>query len=173
LHHFGNIQNDGAQGYSDVVVGPDGMLYGTTYAGGMDDYGTIYAISANGGVYSIVQAFANTDGANPNSLIHGTDGVLYGTANAGSDSVHGSVFKLAGNPVLVDHNVLNAPQNLGSSWRVSGQGVANRTYTIQFTPGFGPSAWQALGTATADSLGNWHFDDTTNATRRFFRTSYP
>lgn len=172
LHHFGNIPNDGAQGYSDVVLGPDGLLYGTTFTGGANGYGTIYAISGDGSVYSVVLDFANTNGANPNPLILGADGTLYGTANSGAASVLGNVFKMSGS-VLADHNVLNPPQNLGGPWRISGNGVANRTYTIQFTPGFGPMAWQTLGTATADSSGTWHFDDGTNSTMRYFRATYP
>jgi uncharacterized repeat protein (TIGR03803 family) len=174
LHHFG-AANDGTQPYAGVVTGPDGALYGTTDFGGAGFYGTIYQVSADGSGYvTLVQLF-NTNGLQLNPLILGSDGAFYGTANGGGPLGSGTVFKLTGAVAPSDANVLNPPVSLGSTgWRISGHGLPNRTYTVEFTPSLAPPIlWSNLGPATADVSGNWQLNDLSNPPGRFFRTRYP
>ena len=51
--------------------------------------------------------------------------------------------------------------NLGNgSYAVSGDGIPNRAYQIQFADTVPPTNWQTLGTATADPLASFSYIDT-------------
>ena len=57
-----------------LIQGIDGDLYGATYSGGANGYGTL----------TTLHSFAMTDGAYPGSgLLQGFDGGLYGTTPDG------------------------------------------------------------------------------------------
>lgn len=172
LHNFGTNSEDGNSPQSDLVQGPDGALYGTTYyRGASTDSGTVFVMNADGSSYAIVTTFLGTNGSNPNPLIVGSDGALYDTCNFSGPLGQGTVFKLTG--ILPD--VLASPINLGNGWRVSGHGSANLNYTLLYTTNIStPSSnWTSLGTVSADSSGNWHYDDLTNTPLRFYETSFP
>jgi uncharacterized repeat protein (TIGR03803 family) len=87
-----------------LVQGADGGLYGTTYAGGRSNYGTVFRISTNA-VFSSLYSFTNvTYGVAPAAgLVQGTDGQLYGTTSAGGNTNlgggagYGTVFKITTN----------------------------------------------------------------------------
>jgi uncharacterized repeat protein (TIGR03803 family) len=60
------------------------MLYGTTYQGGYNNLGTLFAIDTNGTSYRVLHAFTGPDGAQPfGSLIVSND-TLYGTTHDGT-----------------------------------------------------------------------------------------
>lgn len=171
LHNFGT-NGDGNSPQSDIVQGPDGALYGTTYYGGGNTAsGTVFVMNADGSNYALVMSFFGTNGSYPNPLILGSDGAFYDTCNFGGPLGQGTVFKLGG--ILPD--VLAPPINLGNGWRVSGHGAANLSYTLLFTTNIStPSSnWTVLGPLNTDSSGNWHYDDLTNTPQRFYQTSYP
>ena len=124
--------------------------------------------------YGVVVSFIATNGANLRGmLLAGSDGALYGTCNAGGPLGRGSVFKLTDS--AYDYNELAAPQKLsGSGWRITGHGVPNRAYSVQFATNIAaPMIWAPLGKANANSQGDWQLDDPANSTRRFYRTTYP
>jgi len=60
------------------VVGADGNLYGTTYAGGADDGGTIFRVIPSSGEYDVLFSFGGADGAGPTGVTLGSGGILYG-----------------------------------------------------------------------------------------------
>lgn len=69
-----------------LVEGPDGWLYGTTYAGGFPNgYGIVYKISKTGQfqkLYGFCTTTPCSDGQNPwGNLVFGRDGNLYGVAS--------------------------------------------------------------------------------------------
>jgi uncharacterized repeat protein (TIGR03803 family) len=102
---FGEQPSKAVDPKSNLIVGPDGALYGTGLQGGETN-------TANGGVfrlslageYSPVYAFNGTDGSGPyGSLLLGKDGNLYGTTSGyvaqtedltGGDQ-DGTIFKLS------------------------------------------------------------------------------
>jgi len=98
LYSFTGVNGDGSNPKAALVQGSDGMLYGTTYAGGSGLYfGTVFRVSTNGGAYQVLKSFtgAGGDGAYPLAgLTQGSDGALYGTTYYGGSSNKGSVFKL-------------------------------------------------------------------------------
>jgi uncharacterized repeat protein (TIGR03803 family) len=107
LHAFGNTPGDGANPSGSLLVGPTGILYGTTTAGGgrgdcSGSCGTVYQIAppaAHGNAWreSVLYSFAGEDdGSVPNDgLIADSSGALYGTTIFGGASNLGTVFKLS------------------------------------------------------------------------------
>ena len=102
VHYFGG-GSDGANPNSELVRDSQGNFYGTTYAGGGAQLGTVYEISPNGsGGYTerVLHAFTLTnDGSYPiqSTLILDSQGNLYGTTSKGGSHAKGTVFKLAPN----------------------------------------------------------------------------
>jgi uncharacterized repeat protein (TIGR03803 family) len=106
LYEFrGHNADDGAFPEEvELVKGPDGNFYGTTYYGGANDpngyeigIGTVFRISP-AGVETNLHSFSTyVDGAYPDGgLVLGRDGNFYGSASSGSDpsgmSCCGNVF---------------------------------------------------------------------------------
>jgi uncharacterized repeat protein (TIGR03803 family) len=96
LYSFTNMNNDGAQPQSRVVFGPDGTLYGTTYAGGPDEVGTVFNLrppvstcrsSQCSWTETVLHGFPDpvtTDGFYPSGdFTVDQQGNLYGTTSAG------------------------------------------------------------------------------------------
>ena len=64
--------------------------------------------------------------------------------------------------------------NLGNgSYAVSGDGIPNRTYRIQFADSAQSTNWQTLGTAQADAYGSFQYIDSNGSSQRFYRSVYP
>lgn len=101
LRSFGANSRDGVSPYADLVEGADGLLYGTTFWGGQNGWGTVFQLTRSGGSYTTLHSFdgeAAGDGAMPAAgLIEGQDGVLYGLTSAGGTNNVGTVFRLAKN----------------------------------------------------------------------------
>jgi len=84
-----------------LVLGPNGVAYGTTLEGGTSNNGTVYQLTPVAGSWkwteSVIYSFAGgkADGANPaGSLVVGAGGVLYGTTVKGGSAGAGTVFQL-------------------------------------------------------------------------------
>jgi uncharacterized repeat protein (TIGR03803 family) len=93
LHTF--TVTDGAFPYSGLVRGTDGYLYGTTFAGGTVECGTVFKISTSGKFKSIYSFAGGNDGCNPQaSVIRDSSGNLYGTTESGGTANVGTVFKI-------------------------------------------------------------------------------
>jgi uncharacterized repeat protein (TIGR03803 family) len=103
LHSFDGT--DGSGPYSGLIQGTDGNFYGTTYYGGAnntcrDGCGTVFKITAKGGLTTL-HSFEDTDGSGPNAgLIEGTDGNFYGTTFSGGAHSNGTVFKITAKGAL-------------------------------------------------------------------------
>jgi uncharacterized repeat protein (TIGR03803 family) len=95
LHTFGG-GTDGNNPAAALIQGSDGNFYGTTYGGGINNFGTVFKITP-AGVETILHSFAgdSTDGNYPAaSLIQGSDGNFYGTNYSGGVSNSGTLFKI-------------------------------------------------------------------------------
>lgn len=88
---------DGAGPTGGVTIGESGVLYGTTYVGGLSRAGTVFKLAPAGESWteSVLYSFTGgDDGAFPTSnLVFGTSQVLYGTTGEGGPG-NGTVFKL-------------------------------------------------------------------------------
>jgi len=102
LHNLAGPPTDGDGPAGTLAEGLGGALFGTTFAGGSKDNGTIFKIGADGGGYTTVFNFTNgtPSGAGPfTGLIRGRSqndiGVFYG-----STAVDAGIFAMLINPPL-------------------------------------------------------------------------
>jgi uncharacterized repeat protein (TIGR03803 family) len=105
LHTFSG--SDGAHPYAGLIKGTDGNLYGTTYAGGASNDGTIFKFDTAGATLTTLHSFSGSDGATLQAgLIQGTDGNLYGTTLYGGASNNGTIFRIdtAGATLTILHS---------------------------------------------------------------------
>jgi uncharacterized repeat protein (TIGR03803 family) len=87
---------DGISPLAPLVRNSLGTLYGTTFAGGTSNNGTVFKLSKNGNE-TVLHSFAGgtTDGCNAyGGLIRDTSGNLYGTTASCGASNKGTVFKV-------------------------------------------------------------------------------
>ena len=90
---------------SELVLGRDGNLYGTTTFGGDYDGGTIFMVDPATGVMTVVYSFGqNNSGTNLTAGLvedstEGSAGVFYGTARYGGQNDKGTVFKIIVDPI--------------------------------------------------------------------------
>ena len=110
LHSFTDLDPlmatnaDGAFPASGLVLS-NGMLYGTTFAGGYGARGTVFSIQTNGVGFVVLHTFSatdpqtgtNSDGASPCSALALSGNNLYGTAAAGGAGGAGTVFSVSTN----------------------------------------------------------------------------
>ena len=110
LHEFNGF--DGEAPVSELLFASDGNFYGTTSAGGPSGFGTVFQMTPDGGVTTVV-AFDDANGAHPSGGLIEVNGTLYGTtASGGSGS--GTVFSLALDGV---HSVIPLDGIVGASPR--------------------------------------------------------
>ena len=98
------IAFDGTNGASPagLTLGSDGNFYGTTPGGGsgvggITPYGTVFKVTTNGTLTTLV-SFASTNGSHPlSALTLGGDGKFYGTTSDGGSNNNGTVFAITTN----------------------------------------------------------------------------
>jgi uncharacterized repeat protein (TIGR03803 family) len=78
---------------SGLVLGTDGLFYGTAHAGGANGMGTVFRADEAGAITSL-HDFAGADGNGPMGLVEGPDGAFYGTTSGGGDEDVGTVFRI-------------------------------------------------------------------------------
>lgn len=91
LHVFD--ATDGQQPAAELVECLNGLLYGTTAAGGASDDGTVYTMTRGGNLVTL-HSFGGADGFSPSGMIAGSDGDFYGTTLGGGANSAGTVFKI-------------------------------------------------------------------------------
>ena len=149
-------------------------LFGTTYAGGVNGYGSVFEIAKTGNGYAntptTLASFNGTDGATPEAgLIIDSAGDLFGTTSGGGNFSEGTVFEIAktggsyaGTPTtLVSFNVGNGDGGYpaaalfadaaGNLFGTTEQGGANFDGTVFEVTGSGFLAAPAAVTATVQT----------------------
>ena len=90
---------DGAQPNGGLVIGANGVLYGTTLAGGASVLGTVYQLTyakGKGWKETVLHSFSGSDGQYPQSpSVFGSAGALYGVTAGGGPGGSGTIFELA------------------------------------------------------------------------------
>jgi uncharacterized repeat protein (TIGR03803 family) len=86
--------SDGAN-LNGLAQGSNGSLYGTAQSGGANGYGTVFRITTNGSLSTVV-SFNQANGAYPYAgVVQAADGNFYGTTLEGGTAYSGSVFKMS------------------------------------------------------------------------------
>jgi uncharacterized repeat protein (TIGR03803 family) len=128
LHDFCRLASctDGRDPVGGLIQASDGNFYGTTYRGGLHNFGTIFRISG-AGVYKVLYNFDNTTGATPISeLVQHTNGIIYGDTELGGGTNTGVFFKLdAGLKPYV--RLVATSGKVGATIQVLGQGFSGAT----------------------------------------------
>lgn len=97
LRHLGASVVDAANPEGGLIEGSDGALYGTTYAGGSNNVGTVFKLNKDGSGYLPLRHFSTTGGSGQfprGALLEATDGWLYGATYGGGQYSAGTVFKM-------------------------------------------------------------------------------
>jgi len=97
LRSFGLASNAAANPCAELTVGTNGVLYGTTSAGGSAGQGTIFEVNTDGTGFASLKSFGTgtNDGAVPVAgLIQASDGLLYGATSFGGAAGYRTVFRL-------------------------------------------------------------------------------
>jgi len=86
--------------------------------------------------------------------------------------IFGILRVLNSNPILQITSITALPNG---HKLLNGIGIPNSTHTLQQTPTLNPANFTSMAPVTADSSGNWQFEDTTAsiASSRFYRLSFP
>jgi len=94
LHSFTGSP-DGSAPLAGVILDAAGNLYGTTSAGGMFNYGTVFKLDASGHETILHNFRSDPDGATPHAgVIRDASGNLYGTTLLGGFFNSGIVYEL-------------------------------------------------------------------------------
>lgn len=93
LPEYSDDSNGGYQARS-LQMGSDGNLYGVTYWGGSNAWGSAFRLSTSG-VYTTLHSFDRNTAAKPTSLTAGPQwNTFYGTTEIGGAQDGGTVFKM-------------------------------------------------------------------------------
>jgi uncharacterized repeat protein (TIGR03803 family) len=171
LVHFGGSR--GADPYSRLLEGPDGALYGTTFANYPGVVSGLFKVNKDGSGFVVLHSFdpGAGGGYSPQTgLSAGGDGAFYGVASAGGDINLGTVFRLSSSPFPARLTSLRF-DTPGVYLRVAGD--AGLTYEVQTTPALPSSSWQPLGllTVNSESLGQFLDRRPPGETSRFYRAA--
>ena len=108
---------NGLHPFAGVVFDSAGNLYGTTYGGGSNGYGTVFEVASGTQAVTTLVYFNGNNGDQPFAgLVFDSAGNLYGTAcgNGSVGSRYGTVFEVASGTrtptTLVSFNVTNGDQ---------------------------------------------------------------
>jgi uncharacterized repeat protein (TIGR03803 family) len=91
-HTFAGHPDDGDNPRHDAMTPFNGLLYGTTLAGGINDTGIIFSIGQDGTGYQVLLSLAKPSGDESHSCFVVANDILYGMTASGGDSGEGVIF---------------------------------------------------------------------------------
>lgn len=157
LYRFGN-NYDGHEPAAGVVPAGTGRYYGTTYHGGMYDYGTVFELkhSQDGWTETPIHSFTGAaDGEYPiNAPVNGSDGTLYGTTLFGGAFQYGTVFSLKKSRHSWTHTVLHEFGS-GDDGQQPYGGLLRVGDTLYGTAEFGGTHGAGIIFSLTESGGTW------------------
>jgi len=113
--------------YSALAQGRDGNFYGTTIEGGLDGIGTLFQVTTNGSLGTLV-SFNDINGAIPyGGLLLAKNGAFYGTCDSGGTYGDGTTFKYVAGGILTTLTSLNGNNGMYSVAGLA-QGADNNYY---------------------------------------------
>jgi len=99
LHEFNGSDGKLPGDYGGGLTVDQGVLYGTTFLGGLNDAGVVFKINPDGSGFSILHTFADTGVANDGSYPEDCrlavgGGYFYGMTSAGGENGSGIIYKM-------------------------------------------------------------------------------
>jgi uncharacterized repeat protein (TIGR03803 family) len=86
--------SNGGNPQGSLLEGNNGFLYGTAFAGGINNMGVLFKFDPVTGNYNKIYDFIQDEGANPKgTLIQASNGKLYGTTSKGGLFDYGVIFE--------------------------------------------------------------------------------
>ena len=142
-------------------------LYGTTWSGGISNYGTVFQVNTDGTGFMVLKNFTSSDGASPWAGLTLSGPTLYGTTDGGGNLGNGTVFKLEV-PIFL---AVARDGSGGLFIRISS--LPDVTYRLQRATSLtGP--WSNLATNTSPASGLIEFHETSPPPgQAFYRTVQP
>lgn len=93
LHSFNSFTDGSSPNFGLFLSG--NTLYGSTFSGGANGNGTIFAIHTDGTGFSVISSLSSSNGVlGPSSLIV-SGGTIFGTSQQGGSNYEGTVFSTA------------------------------------------------------------------------------
>ncbi|MGB7769683.1 MAG: choice-of-anchor tandem repeat GloVer-containing protein [Verrucomicrobiia bacterium] len=137
--------SDGSFPSAELIQAGDGNLYGTTAYGGTNSDGTVFEITTNGALTTLI-SFNGANGANPQAvLVEGTDDNLYGTTQNGGPMDNGVIFSLSV-PSLLPTLAFRTPIRLtNGTITFAWNAVDGQTYQLQSINNLASTNWVNLG----------------------------
>lgn len=115
--------NEGANPLGQLLLWTNGVLYGTTYAGGASNLGTVFKITTSGSFSNLYAFTGGMDGANPGAgLAAGIDGNFYGVTYGGGPNGAGGIFKITPQGALTPLYLFTGGNDGASSYATLVQG---------------------------------------------------
>ncbi len=154
LHNFEGSPVDGdGPDQVGLTQGSDGNFYGTTYAGGLNDAGTVFRIGRSGDYTNIYSFGDSLHGTQPGAgLVQGNDGNFYGTTSLGGTNDNGTLFKLTV-PLSLPANQISSIRVAGSNVLVTIPSVSSEAYQLQYLTSLTTGTWIDVPGGSAISLG--------------------
>jgi uncharacterized repeat protein (TIGR03803 family) len=123
LHSFTDATatpGDGASPNPYLLEDANGIIYGTTYTGGINSGGTIFSVNPTTGAYAVVFSFTQTTNSPyypSNGLVEDSTGNLYGTVSVGCANGSGGIYKIstAGTGLTTLHSFATSDTDGGPS----------------------------------------------------------
>jgi uncharacterized repeat protein (TIGR03803 family) len=111
LHVCSTNYADG-QNPSAILLLSGNLLFGTTYGGGTNRYGTVFSLNTNDDSFHVIHNFTNSpDGAYPYGVMVLLNNTFYGTTSQGGTNSYGTVFSMGtnGSNFKILHSFTNSP----------------------------------------------------------------
>jgi len=169
--------SDGGVPTAGVILSGN-TLYGTTYAGGTNGTGAVFAVNTNGTNFTILHTFAagsgtpphviNNDGANPNANLIISGNTLYGTTVYGGTNGNGAVFGLL-LPAPPQLTIILAGTSVILTWPADAAGFSLQSTTNLVSP----AVWNTNSPAPMIVNGQFTATNPVSGTQQFFRLSNP
>jgi uncharacterized repeat protein (TIGR03803 family) len=107
IHSFSGGATDGNSAWGNLIE-VNGLFYGTTAYGGVNNVGTVFSINPDGTNITVLHSFENavTDGYRPWGGVTHVNGKLYGTTYLGGANGRGTLYSMDidGSDYSVMHN---------------------------------------------------------------------
>ena len=174
LRNFlGPTAADGADPWWRLLKATNGVLYGSTTHGGIEDLGTVFSI-AQDGTYTVLrqlQGASLPDGRYPYSPIcQAHDGTLYGATLQGGTYGVGTVFLL----ITLPKSWFTGGQASEGHVTLLARAAAGASFQLQSSDEISPPNWSPAETNSSDTIGFLAFTNLpTSSPCRFFRLTAP